>query len=257
MLPLAGAGPSRAPLNPSPLAALQQFESASRARGAREAAPVSLSRAGLDLAAGTAERANDLSRFASGTAHDAVAGFARSLLGDAAEGMRISFEASGVFAQSAYAGLTASYADGAAQAYGISERADFTGSGTITTADGQRFTFEVEVHYAAEASGATAAVRPTGASGQPLALQFGGSAIDLLHLLAHDSLSSLFAADDKDAQAEAKAMAEAETKAQAKDEAKAQARADAQRGTFKLRLLDLLEAPRDSSAELAKAYGLA
>jgi hypothetical protein len=112
---------------------------------------VSLSDAGIALA----RRANDLGNATIDMAQSLVTTFAAQLFGDAAKGMKISFDSASV---SAMAGFSAalernSSANGTsdAAALRVQEAADFIGKGQITTADGHVYNFSVEVHYQAMA----------------------------------------------------------------------------------------------------------
>jgi hypothetical protein len=118
---------------------------------------VSLSSSGLDLSAqGLADRAAGLGNATIDIAQDFIGRFAQQLFGDSANGATLSFDSASLESQSSYA---AALSHGATSGYGglnnirdsaafsLSDSAHFIGKGTLTTADGQRFEFEVEVSY--------------------------------------------------------------------------------------------------------------
>lgn len=220
---------------------------------------VSLSDAGVALA----KRASDLGNATVDAAQSLVSSFAQQLFGDAAQGMKISFDSASI---SAMAGFSAAVqhsnsADGSsdAAALRVQESADFVGKGEITTADGHRYNFEVEVHYQAMAQtsvatrtvnapapdqGATSAaalpstVSPSAlASAQGLKAHFPGSVADLFKMLDQGQLNLLF---------------QLPSQAEGGDAGKGQA----QHGHLTLRLLELIDSPQANSKKLAQAYGL-
>lgn len=120
---------------------------------------VALSSAGRALAGQTLgdtssllQRASDFGSATIDAAKKFVAGFAQSLFGDAAKGMSVSFDTTSLSASSIFSSAVqhseSSIGTSDAAALRLEDAADFVGSGTITTADGQQFRFEVEVHYA-------------------------------------------------------------------------------------------------------------
>jgi hypothetical protein len=113
---------------------------------------VNLSDAGVELA----KRANDLGIATIDMAQSLVNNFAKQLFGDAAKGMKISFDSASILTM---AGFSASVqhshgpsGSSDATAISVQEASDFIGKGQITTADGHVYNFEVEVHYQAMAA---------------------------------------------------------------------------------------------------------
>ena len=100
-------------------------------------------------------------------AQDFVSSFATSLFGDAGKGAAISFDSASLDASSSF-GVGVQHSSGPngtsdAAAFDLTDSSHFIGKGTITTADGRKFDFEVEVQYNAELSGA--ASQTTGDTG--------------------------------------------------------------------------------------------
>ena len=157
---------------------------------------VSLSQAGIALS----QRVDDLSRAAVSVAQQFLSHFAQQVLGGNSEGLKISFDSAVVSASSQYAGLVqhSSSASGSSDVAGFSlqDRSDFVGKGTITTADGQQYQFEVEVHFQASLQSVAASrtsntadpaseTKPQQAQNgddRPLKLNFPGNASELGHL---------------------------------------------------------------------------
>ncbi|RFP18641.1 hypothetical protein D0T23_02270 [Duganella sp. BJB475] len=91
-------------------------------------------------------------------AQDFVNSFATSLFGDAGKGATISFDSASLDTSSSF-GIGVQHSSGPkgtsdAAAFDLTDSSHFVGKGTITTADGRKFDFEVEVQYNAELSGA-------------------------------------------------------------------------------------------------------
>lgn len=91
-------------------------------------------------------------------AQDFVNKFATSLFGDAGKGATISFDSASLDTSSSF-GVGVQHSSGPngtsdAAAFDLTDSSHFLGKGTITTADGRKFDFEVEVQYDAELSGA-------------------------------------------------------------------------------------------------------
>ncbi|MBC7857237.1 MAG: hypothetical protein H7Z39_00370, partial [Burkholderiaceae bacterium] len=232
---------------------------------------VSLSKNALDLSTqGLSKRVDELGNATIDAAQNFMASFAQSLFGDAAKGATLSFDEASISAQSGFAAIARhsegpnGVSDGAA--FSLNESSHFIGKGTITTADGQSFEFEIEVQYEsrieAAASRSTSFDAP-GRSGQTPAadkdvlpkrqlpdVDFGGNLGDLFKLLGRYLQSQVSAPADADADANSNA-----------DSAK---QAD-QGGTLSLRLLNLINnatllddkaTPADQRAKaLADAYG--
>lgn len=121
---------------------------------------VSLSDAGVALA----KRANDLGLATIDMAQSLINNFASQLFGDAAKGMKISFDSASVSMMAAYsASVQHSNGPGGsadATAMSVQESSDFIGKGQITTADGHVYNFEVEVHYQAMAEASASSWTP-------------------------------------------------------------------------------------------------
>ena len=118
--------------------------------------PVSLSQSGLDLSAqGLENAATDLGNQTIDFAQNFVGSVTQALFGDAANGATISFDSASLETQAGYAAgvQQTSGADGTTNsaALSLNESSHFVGKGTITTADGQTYQFEVEVQYSASA----------------------------------------------------------------------------------------------------------
>lgn len=174
---------------------------------------VSLSAAGLALS----KRAEALGNATIDTAQDMLASFATQLFGDSGKGLSISFDAASISAASQFAGAV-QHSDSPngtydAAAFLIRESADFSGSGEITTADGQRYHFEIEVHYqlrmegAAFSQTATApvsrdsdnAITQAAQGGHHLRAQFPGTSAQLANLFENDKLKLFFHIPQPDA----------------------------------------------------------
>jgi hypothetical protein len=113
---------------------------------------VNLSDTGVELA----RRANDLGIATIDMAQSLVNNFAKQLFGDAAKGMKISFDSASISTMAAFS-ASVQHSSGPssssdATAMSVQEASDFIGKGQITTADGHVYNFEVEVHYQAMAT---------------------------------------------------------------------------------------------------------
>jgi hypothetical protein len=125
---------------------------------AQDSNTVALSDAGKALAqqsvgdaSSMLQRASDFASATIDAAKTFVSNFAESLFGDAAKGMTLSFDTSSISASSSFASAL-QHSEGSngtsdSAALRFEDASDFVGTGTITTADGHRFSFEVEVHY--------------------------------------------------------------------------------------------------------------
>ena len=110
----------------------------------------SLSSSGLDLQ----KRLSDLGNNTIDLAQSLVGSFTQSLFGDAGKGASISFDSVSLEAQSSF-GVAVQHSQDAngttdSAALQLSDSAHFLGKGTITTADGRKFDFEVEIKYSDE-----------------------------------------------------------------------------------------------------------
>jgi hypothetical protein len=117
---------------------------------------VSLSSNAVDLQ----KRVDQLGNRTVDMAQDLVGSFAKSLLGDNAKGARISFDSVSLESNASFAAgaLHTASANGVSDALGFSldENSHFLGKGTITTADGRKLNFEVEIQYEARMSAGAA-----------------------------------------------------------------------------------------------------
>ncbi|WP_332855887.1 hypothetical protein [Duganella sp. S19_KUP01_CR8] len=165
-------------------------------------------------------------------AQDFVNSFATSLFGDAGKNATISFDSASLDTSSSFA-VGVQHSSGPngssdAAAFDLIDSSHFIGKGTITTADGRKFDFEVEVQYDAELSGAasqstgdsqsTSDSRPSSdaASKRPVAsngastdnlpsvqvpnIDFPGTLADLFQLIGRDLHSALSTGDSSPSQ---------------------------------------------------------
>lgn len=200
---------------------------------------VALSKKGLDLSAqGLAQRTDALGNATLDVAQDFLGNMARQLFGD---GAAISFDSVDLSAASGYA-AQASSSSGAggtrnAAAFSLAENAHFIGKGTITTADGQTFDFELEVQYESKISASAAyetsnqeqAADTDDSGGLPTlqlpSMNFAGSLGDLFKMLGQQLQSSIYNAGQDNAD---------QTTSKPGDEV----------GSLTLRLLNLLQPPK-------------
>lgn len=86
-------------------------------------------------------------------AQSLLEGFASDLLGDAADGASISFDSLSLSTasslQAAYLSQQSASGSFSAAALRLEDASQFSGRGTITTADGRSFEFELEIRYSA------------------------------------------------------------------------------------------------------------
>ena len=203
---------------------------------------VALSKKGLDLSAqGLADRTDALGNATLDVAQDFLGNMARQLFGD---GASISFDSIDLSAASGYAAQASSVSGAGgtrnAAAFSLAENAHFIGKGTITTADGQSFEFELEVQYESKISASAAYDTSNdaqeagtgddgGDSGLPTlqlpSMNFAGSLSDLFKMLGQQLQSSIYDAGQDSAD---------QAKAKAGDEV----------GSLRLRLLNLLQPPK-------------
>jgi hypothetical protein len=169
------------------------------------AANNNLSSKGLDLDSRVASVGNATVDFA----QDFVNSFAQSLFGDAAKGATIDFDSASLEASSSVA-VGYQHTSGAngttdAAAFSLTDSSHFIGKGTITTADGRKFDFEVEVQYNAELNAAASqtskaddadAAKPQATSKDLPTVQvpnidFPGTLSDLFKLIGRDLQTAL------------------------------------------------------------------
>lgn len=151
-------------------------------------------------------------------AQDFLSSFAKSLFGDSAKDAVIDFDSASLDTSSTFA-IGAQHTSGPngssdAAAFDLTDSSHFIGKGTITTADGRKFDFEVEVQYDAELSGAASqdtttnsdntAKRPVAGNGasadnlptvQVPNIDFPGTLADLFKLIGRDLQSALSTGD--------------------------------------------------------------
>lgn len=200
---------------------------------------VALSKKGLDLSAqGLAQRTDALGNATLDVAQDFVGNMARQLFGD---GASISFDSVDLSAASGYAAQASSISGAGgtrnAAAFSLLDNAHFIGKGTITTADGQTFDFELEVQYESKISASAAyetsneeQAADTDDGGALPTLQlpsmnFAGSLGDLFKMLGQQLQSSIYNAGQDSVD---------QTQSKPGDEV----------GSLRLRLLNLLQPPK-------------
>jgi hypothetical protein len=109
--------------------------------------PLSLSSNALDMQ----KRVASIGTATVDFAEDLMNSFTQALFGDAAKGATIDFDSASLEASSSYAlGVQQSSGPNGTRslaAFSLNDSAHFIGKGTITTADGRKFDFEVEVKY--------------------------------------------------------------------------------------------------------------
>ena len=162
--------------------------------------PVALSGAGIDLSTRLGQRDEQLGGSTVDVAQGFLNRFARQYLGAAGKGASVSFDSARVSASSDFS-ASLGHSEGAdgvtdAAAFSYSESSHFIGKGTITTADGQSFNFEIEVQYNLQVEGSASQVRaapdgPAPADGPPPKRQlpdidFPGGLGDLFKLLGRE-----------------------------------------------------------------------
>ncbi|WP_174821637.1 hypothetical protein [Duganella rivi] len=150
-------------------------------------------------------------------AQDFVSNFTQALFGDAAKGAVIDFDSASLEASSSYA-VGYQHSAGAngvtdAAAFSLTDSSHFIGKGTITTADGRKFDFEVEVQYnyelnaaTSQTSGAKPLPKPDDSSDQPSTkdlptvqlpnIDFPGTLADLFKLIGRDLQTALASSSD-------------------------------------------------------------
>lgn len=109
--------------------------------------PLSLSSNALDMQKRVASIGGATVDFA----EDLMNSFTQALFGDAAKGATIDFDSASLEASSSYAlGVQQSSGPNGTRslaAFSLTDSSHFIGKGTITTADGRKFDFEVEIKY--------------------------------------------------------------------------------------------------------------
>ena len=120
---------------------------ATRKSDSAASSPLSLSSNALDMQKRVASVGTATVDFA----EDLMNSFTQALFGDAAKGATIDFDSASLEASSSYAlGVQQSAGPNGTRslaAFSLTDSSHFIGKGTITTADGRQFDFEVEVEY--------------------------------------------------------------------------------------------------------------
>lgn len=193
--------------------------------------PVALSRDGQQLARRSDALGERVGRVGAATldmAQSFLGDFATRLFGKEAEGMSLSFDSLSLSAESRFtaARQRSQGSEGISEsgAMRLEDSASFIGSGTLTTADGRQFSFEIEVQYefvaeaaysrnsSGPASLAGLENRPAGPfpaparnpaaettlatnKGEPIIARFGGTAAELLQRLTPEDTRLPFRID--------------------------------------------------------------
>lgn len=217
---------------------------------------VSLSKNGIDLQ----QRVESLGHSTVDLAQNLVGSFAQQLFGDAAKDATISFDAVSLESSASFAaGIQHSEGAGRvsdAAALSLSESSHFIGKGTITTADGRKFDFEVEVQYdySLEAAAGKSASLPSAVPGKdgeaPRSAADPLPEVKFPDIHFPGSLQDLFRLFDKPLKTDVVEAGQSEG-------------ADKKLGTLSLRLLNLVDSkgpqdiyhPADRSKAVANAYG--
>ncbi|HEV7815302.1 MAG TPA: hypothetical protein VGP06_09430 [Janthinobacterium sp.] len=131
--------------------------------------PVSLSQSGIDLSMqGLQNQANELGNQTVDFAQNFVNSVTQSLFGNAAQGATISFDSASLETEAGFAaGVQQTQGPNGSTnsaALSLNESSHFIGKGTITTADGQSYQFQVEVQYSASAEVDASTSSPASAS---------------------------------------------------------------------------------------------
>jgi len=191
---------------PSLYTGSQQTSGLQKTQGATPAAKSSNP---LDLDSRVASVGNATVDFA----QDFVNSFAQTLFGDNAKGATIDFDSASLEASSSYA-AGYQHTEGAngvsdAAAFSLTDSSHFIGKGTITTADGRKFDFEVEVQYNYQLDAAASQTSdsneslplPADSGDQPSAkdlptvqvpnIDFPGTLADLFQLIGRDLHTAL------------------------------------------------------------------
>ncbi len=107
------------------------------------------------------QRVDNLSKATTQMASDFIGQFAQQMFGDQAKGMKIEFDEISLSAESSFTAMqqTSQSAQGSSQAnaFRLTDSSSFSGKGTLTTADGQRFEIEIEIRYESVIEGASIA----------------------------------------------------------------------------------------------------
>jgi hypothetical protein len=166
-----------------------------------------------DTAIEMSKRASALGSATVDAAQNFLTSFAQQLFGSNSAGLKISFDSSSISSSSQiYAAVEhSSGPDGSrdAASVGLKDVSDFVGKGQITTADGHRYNFEVEVHYQSivESAAITSTTNSTNNNSdssvstatksgapqvEPLSAHFPGTINDLFGLLNNGKFNASF-----------------------------------------------------------------
>lgn len=144
--------------------------------------PLSLSSNALDMQKRVASIGGATVDFA----EDLMNSFTQALFGDAAKGATIDFDSASLEASSSYAlGVQQSSGPNGTRslaAFSLTDSSHFIGKGTITTADGRKFDFEVEIKYEYQLDAAASQTT----SGAPKSDKLGNNANERANERAND-----------------------------------------------------------------------
>lgn len=156
---------------------------ATQKSGSAASSPLSLSSNALDMQ----KRVASVGIATVDFAEDLMDSFTQALFGDAAKGATIDFDSASLEASSSYAlGVQQSSGPNGTRslaAFSLNDSAHFIGKGTITTADGRKFDFEVEVKYEYQLD---AAASQTSGGNAPKADKLGNNASERANDRASD-----------------------------------------------------------------------
>lgn len=203
--------------NPSQYSGTQQNDNKTSALQKTQAssATSALSSNALDLNKRVAAVGNATVDFA----QSFVNSFTQALFGDDAKGATIDFDSASLDVSSGYAAGVQQTRSGNsvtnAAAFSLTDSSHFVGKGTITTADGRKFDFEVEVQYNYQldaAASQTSSSDDSDSSGDAKSVKdlptvqlpnidFPGTLGDLFQLIGRDLQTALSSGDQKDNQA--------------------------------------------------------
>lgn len=132
-----------------------------------------LSKVASDIGIDLQQRLDSLGNDTVDLAENLMGNFAQKLFGDAGKGATIAFDTVSLDTQASFAaGVQQSSGPNgvsSAAAFSLNQSSHFIGKGTITTADGRQFDFEIEVQYeyALEAGVSTSSPAPATNDGKP------------------------------------------------------------------------------------------
>ncbi len=164
-------------MNLNPLSAAQtanlpaNTDATQRSTAPRQQGLLAKSMAMLDKLGDLAEkRVEQLNQSMTSMAQSLIQSFAGSFLGDAAKGAKIEFDSFSLASQSSFSALSLQQRDEngriSASAFRLEEASQFIGRGTITTADGRSFEFEMDIRYSLELEAASISQQSNNRGGQ-------------------------------------------------------------------------------------------